>query len=362
MTTADSQVPSLSRMPSNSAFKQQRLPAWQPILTAGTVLPTFFIIGIAFIPIGIGLLYFSNNVKEYVHDYTDCLSDNPLHSSQPCSAILDRTILENSLEPPCNCTINITLTENFDGDVYIYYGLSNFYQNHRRYVKSRDDHQLRGSVEHPSTECEPFAQYDSKPVAPCGAIANSLFNDTLTLKTRDGNAVRVLNTGIAWPSDKQFKFRNPEKGNLTLQEIYANFTKPQNWRRYLWDLDPDNKDNNGLQNEDLIVWMRTAALPTFRKLYRRLDRDQPGFQSGLQAGNYSIHVTYTYPVKSFAGRKRIIISTTSLLGTKNPFLGIGYIVVGCVVLMLGIVFLVIHIKYGKSTTEMTNVSPRSPYQ
>lgn len=60
--------------------------------------------------------------------------------------------------------------------MYIYYGLSNFYQNHRRYVKSRDDHQLRGSVEHPSTECEPFAQYDSKPVAPCGAIANSLFN------------------------------------------------------------------------------------------------------------------------------------------------------------------------------------------
>ena len=100
--------------PADSAFKQQRLPAWQPILTAGTVLPTFFIIGIAFIPIGIGLLYFSNNVKEYVHDYTDCLSDNPLHSSQPCSAILDRTILENSLEPPCNCTINITLTENFD--------------------------------------------------------------------------------------------------------------------------------------------------------------------------------------------------------------------------------------------------------
>lgn len=47
----------------DSAFKQQRLPAWQPILTAGTVLPTFFIIGVAFIPIGIGLLYFSNNVR-----------------------------------------------------------------------------------------------------------------------------------------------------------------------------------------------------------------------------------------------------------------------------------------------------------
>lgn len=29
-------------------------------------------------------------------------------------------------------------------NVFMYYGLSNFYQNHRRYVKSRDDSQLNG--------------------------------------------------------------------------------------------------------------------------------------------------------------------------------------------------------------------------
>lgn len=29
-------------------------------------------------------------------------------------------------------------------NVFMYYGLSNFYQNHRRYVKSRDDRQLNG--------------------------------------------------------------------------------------------------------------------------------------------------------------------------------------------------------------------------
>lgn len=28
----------------------------------------------------------------------------------------------------------------------MYYGLSNFYQNHRRYVKSRDDSQLNGDL------------------------------------------------------------------------------------------------------------------------------------------------------------------------------------------------------------------------
>ncbi|XP_042630513.1 cell cycle control protein 50A-like [Cyprinus carpio] len=59
-----------SKKPDNTAFKQQRLPAWQPILTAGTVLPAFFMIGLIFIPIGIGLLVTSNNIKEFEIDYT----------------------------------------------------------------------------------------------------------------------------------------------------------------------------------------------------------------------------------------------------------------------------------------------------
>lgn len=54
-----------SRKPDNTAFKQQRLPAWQPILTAGTVLPAFFVIGLIFIPIGIGIFVTSNNIREY---------------------------------------------------------------------------------------------------------------------------------------------------------------------------------------------------------------------------------------------------------------------------------------------------------
>lgn len=53
-----------NKKPDNTAFKQQRLPAWQPILTAGTVMPAFFVIGLIFIPIGIGLFVSSNNIKE----------------------------------------------------------------------------------------------------------------------------------------------------------------------------------------------------------------------------------------------------------------------------------------------------------
>ena len=60
----------------------------------------------------------------------------------------------------------------------MYYGLTGFYQNHRRYVKSRDDNQLLGVLsENPSSDCIPYREDEitKKPIAPCGAIANSLF-------------------------------------------------------------------------------------------------------------------------------------------------------------------------------------------
>ena len=65
----------------------------------------------------------------------------------------------------------------------MYYGLTNFYQNHRRYVRSRDDNQLHGDIlsyGDLNSDCDPYKtgtdNGTSKGYAPCGAIANSLFN------------------------------------------------------------------------------------------------------------------------------------------------------------------------------------------
>lgn len=54
----------LSRRPDNSAFKQQRLPAWSPSLTAQTVLPTFYILSLVCLFLGIWLLITVQNTYE----------------------------------------------------------------------------------------------------------------------------------------------------------------------------------------------------------------------------------------------------------------------------------------------------------
>ena len=48
----------------DTPFKQQRMKAWQPILTPIKVIVIFLIIGIIFIPVGTSLLSSSKKVKK----------------------------------------------------------------------------------------------------------------------------------------------------------------------------------------------------------------------------------------------------------------------------------------------------------
>lgn len=79
------------------------------------------------------------------------------------------------------CLLQFDVPYDLDHTVLLYYKLTNFFQNHRRYVKSIDLNQLKGSYVSVSTlnsgDCKPITSTsDGKAVYPCGLIANSLFN------------------------------------------------------------------------------------------------------------------------------------------------------------------------------------------
>ena len=99
-----------------------------------------------------------------------------------------------------------------------------------------------------------------------------------------GNSVGLLATSIAWSTDRNIKFQNPQS--------WDNTVKPKNWPIAAQDLGTKGDGNYGYQNEDLIVWMRTAALPTFRKFYRRINHVGT-FANSLPAGTYSLTINYS---------------------------------------------------------------------
>jgi len=290
-----------SKKPADSDFQQQRLRAWQPLLTPFWVILTFSIIGALFLILGAICLAASKSVTEI----TSMSYEHP-----------------DNMLPLTNQVLDINITSDMPAPVYVYYKLTNFYQNHRRYVSSRADNQLRGETGYSDTTCTPLTTDGAgKIYYPCGLIANSMFNDTLSLTSSRPAAFSYRNTGIAWQSDIDSKFlARSTPGPLPSETTIGAFGQPL----------PNVTDEN------LIVWMRTAGLPTFKKLKFVITTD-------LKAGDViSVHIDEYFRVTSFGGTKSIVISTANWLGGKNDFLGIAYLVVGAICVVLAIAFAAKH--------------------
>ncbi|KAF9580718.1 hypothetical protein BGW38_002516 [Lunasporangiospora selenospora] len=242
--------------------------------------------------------------------------------------------------PVSQCTVSLTVPVDIQPPLYMYYKLTNFYQNHRKYTKSLDYKQLGGEA---STAAEIVSRKGcilpaGELIYPCGLIANSLFNDTIgNLVAVDpagaaGETYAFQHTGISWPSDKD---RFKKYGYTDLTQILP----PPNWRDrypkgvYSADYPPPDIQSD----EHFQVWMRTAGWPTFLKTYGR----NP--DTVLKAGNYQMTIDMNFPIETYGGKKYIVFSTTGAIGGRNNSLGIGFIIIAVISAALGLIFTAFHI-------------------
>lgn len=277
--------------------------------------------------LGFIMWHYNGMVKEVIVRY----DDNP-------------TCPEPSVTPPFLdgfCNIQINVPEDIPGPAYLYYRLTNFYQNHRRYVSSRADAQLAGEPifsQSDISDCIPLISVNDTTnftgfYNPCGLVADSWFTDTFDSLINSGTTVQVplVRSNIAWESDRTTKFKRIDPAVVAANPGVKGTPLP-NLEQFV----PAN-DYFDVTNEDFIVWMRVAGLPTFRKLYAVIT-------DGVPAGDYTLRVNNRYSVARFGnGTKSIVISSTSFIGGSNAFLGYAYIAVGSLCLLAALVFFLVNL-------------------
>lgn len=257
---------------------------------------------------------------EFSTSYTNAAFEPPAYSYQNVSSFLDPTWQNPNNLTIKRCQLDFSVPETMSGPIFMYYRLTNFYQNHRQYIKNYDSDQLDGSVvstDTLNTNCGPMAinSDNNLVVYPCGLIANSMFNgksgvkntllyyniltpisilDTasdLTSLDSTGSAYTFQRTGIAWPTDKQ-KYKVTSYQNSAI-------VPPPNWAlRYPGGKYTDQYPAPDLSNmERLMVWMHTAALPDFRKIWARNDKDT------LNTGRWRVSIDLSKVVFMEEGKK-----------------------------------------------------------
>jgi len=276
----------------NSKFYQQKMFGWRPLPTISCITIIFVCFAIFFIIMGIIILVFTAQVKEIVTRYDTC--DDVLTTS------------------PYTCKLHININEDMKKPIMIYYQVDGVVQNHRFYMDSKSEKQLKG--ENPSDDdlkkdCEGASTKKEMGTGntddlenPCGLIAKTFFKDKFSEWELNG-------VGIDFGEEKE------DQENIAYQsdiDTYKGIAKNEDYGQHF------------------LVWMRPSPFSNPRKLWGRISQDIN------QNSQLTVHIEFNY---DHASKRYIILSTRNIFGGKSMFLGICYIIAGGMSLMASVIFI-----------------------
>ena len=298
---------------------------WLPVI----MFAIFFIKAI------MGLLYLAIGIPAVVQ--TNAYVEHRLWYGGPLSTGTEASLKEGDSfqcyeSPSRHCVITMSIENTLPGPVYVAYELNNFYQNYYSYSTSRSYDQTHGvnqTVKQLTSYCGKNNYITTTlpnstttvVYEPCGLVAHSFFNDSITLLNND---VEMDESNIAWDSDVDFLYQNPGNWNDTRDQV--------NEYEFLYETYGDSKyaqgfyDKNYL-NEHFIVWMRAAAFNKFKKPYGIL-HDGIEVPEGQDRVLLQFNVSDDFNVNQFNGSKAISIRTAQALGAGGSQIGFAWLQVG----------------------------------
>ncbi|KAF0774247.1 hypothetical protein AaE_002053 [Aphanomyces astaci] len=368
-------LPKAKNCPDASKFTQQNLPVWTPILTLRWSVAVLLLGTIVCLTLGGLVLQRSRNMSVYRVVYDGPSSATAVVESEQSGGTVVHVSKchlasphdANSFSGSKTCFVTITLQRDIAGDTLVFYELSPFYQNHRRYMTSQLPQQYMGGWQagDTTTACDPvltspdsllcngtvcYGANVSRQHYPCGLVANTMFNDIFWLHNgtlpsgQQLYPTDLLHTGIA-RTFQSYNFANPS-GKLDLDSFLPIWHNP-NYSRIIpppgTSLPPQitsdytnstawttSAPGTGVENEFFRVWVNLAAGNVVRKPYGRIGvRDLP-------AGT-----TLTFAVQSnffTDGTKAIVVGEVAWFGSENVALGVVFLVVGSLCLVATVVF------------------------
>jgi len=359
-------------LPFNNALLQNELPSFQATLSPPGVISWLLLCALFCIVLGAIIVDESDKIFEHrvsygeLHRYKYPRNEEEANASRLNGGVAFDDEFGGVQYQGRLTELTFDVPRRVEPPIYLSYTVKGMLMTYRQFASSRSSIQLQGDSLGVAdlVKCRPLRSpgelgdedsiarrtitigdasrlYGDMIYFPCGALPWSMFNDSISLFRVDSGVRDVLvcnasdfdingdrltlsaaqnpctKRNIAWPSDRKRRFL-PSEAQYDRIDYWSGRGRQNTSDMYLergWYYGEPGHKVPDPHDEDLMVWLRIAGIPDFRKTLRVI-------HTPLEQGTYRLVVREFFDATSFKnGNKGIELRSASWLGGKNYTLG-----------------------------------------